>query len=572
MSERTNERRLAAILAADVVGFSRLIGGDEAGTLARLAALRAEVIDPLTARHGGRVFKTTGDGVLAEFPSAVEALRCAIEIQEHQRDAADPLPLRIGLHQGDVVVQGDDLLGDGVNIAARLEPLAEPGGIAMSARVYEDATGKIAMEAEDIGVPALKNIARPVRVFRLRIGTPPPPATPASPGPALVVLPFRGADAADEPFTDALTEELINALAAWRSFPVIARNTAFAYQGAGVDVRVIGRDLGVRYVLSGTVRALAGRLRLAVSLADVDSAEVLLSESFTYDAADPASLLDEIVRALAGVLAPEIQKLERARGLTRPTADAGAYDLFVRGMWHRYRDTREDLARAEALFRAALAIDPAYARATAALSLCRNYAAISRWDSDVAAAHAESLTLARQAVADDPRDPHAHFALGVAFMNHRRLGDAMAELRTAVRLNPSHAFARANLGQVFNYLNRPAEALPEIETALRLNPHDPRRYMWLPYVAASHYLARRYRDCLQAAEQALLANPGYPLAVRYLVAALGQLGLPAEAAAVLPVMRRVDRDLANLEALTRKLFVPAAADHLLEGFRRAGFT
>jgi adenylate cyclase len=566
-----SERRLAAILVLDVVGYSALVGADEPGTLARLRALRSDVVDPLIAAHGGRIFKTTGDGLLAEFPSAVGALGCAIAIQQRQRDAADALALRIGLHQGEVVVDGDDLLGDGVNIAARIEPLAEPGGIAMSARVREDAAGKIAFEAEDLGVPPLKNIARPVRVFRLRIAT--PAARPAPPGerPALVVLPFRGGGPADEPFTDGLTEELTNALAAWRSFPVIARNSAFAYRGADVDVRVVGRDLGVRYVLTGVVRRAGAQLRLTVELADVETADILLAEHFAYDAADLMALQDEIVRAVAGILAPEVQKLERERGLRRASADAGAYGLFTRGMWHRYRDTREDLARAEALFRAALEIDPHYARATAALSLCRNYAAISRWDPDYYGAHAESLVLARRAVADDPRDPHAQFALGVAFMNHRRMAEAIATLGEAVRLNPSHAFARANLGQVFNYLNRPADGLVEIETALRLNPHDPRRYMWLPYLAASHYLAGRYRACLEAAEQALQANPGYPLAVRYLVAALGQLGLPAEAAAVLPVLRRVDRDLAGLETLTRELFVPPAAEHLLDGFRKAGF-
>ena len=233
------DRRLAAILAADVVGFSRLIGADEATTLARLRALRQDTIDPLMAEHGGRIFKTTGDGILAEFSSAVQALRCAIAIQTRQRDHPEALHLRIGLHQGDVVVEGDDLLGDGVNIAARIEPLAEPGGIAMSARVREDAIGKVALELEDLGIPVLKNIARAIRVFRMRIGTPPAPVAVESVRAALAVLPFRGAVPEDEPFADGLTEELINALAAWRSFPVIARNSAFAYRGQDADIRVV---------------------------------------------------------------------------------------------------------------------------------------------------------------------------------------------------------------------------------------------------------------------------------------------------------------------------------------------
>jgi tetratricopeptide (TPR) repeat protein len=240
-------------------------------------------------------------------------------------------------------------------------------------------------------------------------------------------------------------------------------------------------------------------------------------------------------------------------------------------MWHRYRNTREDLERAEALFRQALEIDPGYARATAALSLCRNFAAISRWVPDVEAAHTESMVLARQAVADDPRDPHAHFALGVACMNARRLPEAITELREAIRLNPSHAFAHANLGQVFNYLNRPDEGLPQVELGLRLNPHDPRRFMWLPYLAAGHYLSHRYKECLAACEQALLANPGYPHAVRYMVASLGQLGLSADAQRLFGLLRQYDGDIAGVSALTRHFFVPEAAEHLLDGFRRAGF-
>jgi TolB-like protein/Tfp pilus assembly protein PilF len=498
-------------------------------------------------------------------------LRCAIAIQERQRDDSGALPLRVGLHQGDVVIDGDDVLGDGVNIAARIEPLAEPGGIAMSARVREDATGKIDFDIEDLGVPDLKNIARQVRVFRMRIGTPAPSTSPAPPRPALVVLPFHSPQRDDEPFADALTEELINAFSAWRSFPVIARNSAFAYRARDVDVRVIGVELGVRYIVSGTVRRGSGRWRVSVALADAETAEILLSETYVHDDADSLVLQDEIVRALAGILAPEVLKLERERAVRRSAVEMSKYDLFVRGMWHRYRDTREDLSRAEALFRAALDIDPNYARATAALSLCRNFAAISRWTDDWSGAFAEALALAERAVADDPRDPHAHFALGVAYMNIRRLPEAIDALREAIRLNPSHAFAHANLGQVFNYLNRPDEGLVEVETALRLNPHDPRKFMWLPYVAASHYLARRYRACLEASEQALRANPGYPLAVRYMVAALGQLGLVAEAANTLPLMRRIDREFTELEEMTRRLFVPEAADHLLEGFRRAGF-
>jgi len=390
--------------------------------------------------------------------------------------------------------------------------------------------------------------------------------------PAIAVLPFRSFVAADEPFTDGLTEELISALSAWRMFPVIARNSVFAYRGRDIDVRVIGRELGARYIVSGSVRRHGAQARVTLELADVETAENLLSEHYDHTSTDPFALQDEIVHKIAGILGPEVLKLERERAVRRPATDANVYDLFERGMWYRYRNSREDLEQAAALFREALKIDPHYARATAALSLCCNFAAQSRWVPDVAAAYTESLTLARRAVADDPRDPHAHFALGVACMNVRRIPEAITEYREALRLNPSHAFAHANLGQVFNYLNRPDEGRAEVELGLRLNPHDPRRFMWLPYLAASHYLSRRYTACLEASEQALSANPGYPPGVRYMVAALGQLGRAAQAQPLLALLRRYDGDFAGVEANWRRLFVPEAADHLLEGIRRAGLT
>jgi adenylate cyclase len=390
--------------------------------------------------------------------------------------------------------------------------------------------------------------------------------------PAIAVLPFRSHDEDDAPLADGLTEELINALSRWRSFPVIARNSVFAWRGRDQDMREVGRELGARYIVSGGVRRHEGQVRVDLDLVDAETGENLLSERHDHAAADPQAIQDELVLAIAGVLAPEVQKLERKRAVERPPAVPGVYDLYERGMWHRYRNTREDLEAAEALFRQALELDPRYARASAALSLCRNFAAISVWVPDVPATHAESLALARRAVADDPRDPHAHFALGVACINNARRNEAISELREAIRLNPSHAYAHANLGQMLNFLNRPEEALPQIELALRLNPHDPHRFMWLPYLAAAHYLAKRYKECLDACEQALVANPGFPHALRYLIAALGRLGRHEEAVRMLPLLRRIDGNLAGSRKLCESLFVPDAAAHIVEGWRLAGFT
>jgi adenylate cyclase len=582
-------RRLAAVMGADILGYSALIGGAEEQVHRRVGAELERICREAEKSHG-RIFTYAGDSLMVEFPSAVEALRCAMRVQESSArrnarlDPRDRILFRIGLNTGEVVVQGDRIGGTTVNVAARLEAIAEPGGIALSATVFQQVQRTIPAPYEPIGERRLKNIRDAVQVYALGaavftrggVSAPTPPRADVVPlpqgferQPAIAVLPLRSFSADDEPFTDALTEELINALSRWRSFPVIARNSVFAYRGRELDVRVIGRELGARYMVTGNVRRHGERVRVTLGLVDVETAENLLSEQYDRASSDPFLLQDELVRAIAGVLAPEVLKLERTRAVQRPPSQPGVYDLYERGMWHRYRNTREDLAQAEILFRQVLVIDPGYARATAALSLCRNFAAISLWVPDVAAAHLESLVLARRAVADDPRDPHAHFALGVACMNNARRSEAIDELHEAIRLNPSHSFAQANLGHLYNYLDRPQQALPLIDIALRLNPHDPRRFMWLPYLAASHYLAGRYKECLAACDQALAANPGYPHALRYIVAALGRLGRSAEAGRLLPLMR--PQDFARNEELCRSLFVHTAADRLIEGRRLAGF-
>jgi TolB-like protein len=374
-----------------------------------------------------------------------------------------------------------------------------------------------------------------------------------------------------EHVVDGLTDDLIAAISAWRVFPVISRSTAFVHRGSTADPRLLGRQLGARYIVAGSLRGRAGQLRVQAELTDVESGAVLLATHFDRPAGGIEAMQDELVLAICGVLAPELHRQERERAARRPRADASAQDLVHRGQWHRLRGGRDDHAAAEALFAEVLAGDPAHARALAALSIARNYAAIRRWTDDVPAAFRESLDLARRARQADPRDPQGQYAFGLALMNLGRREDAMEALRLATDLNPSLTAARANLGQLLNYLNRPEEALAELNLALRLSPQDPYLFQWLPYVAASHYLAGRYRDSLAASEQALLLAPEYPLAVRYLVASLGQLGQAQAAAAALPLMRRIDGDPTRLEAMARRLFVPEAAAHIMEGFRKAGF-
>lgn len=390
--------------------------------------------------------------------------------------------------------------------------------------------------------------------------------------PTVAVLPFRAQTIDDEAFGDGLAEELINAISGWRNFPVIARNSSFAYRGRTMDARVIGRELGARYLVGGNLRRRGDQMRVTLDLVDVETAETLIVQSFDFATDAALSGHDQMVRALAGVLAPELLQQELARAVQRTAQEEGAYELYVRGYWYYRHFTRESVQTAETLYKAALEKEPNYARALATLSMCRNYVAISRWVADTDAAYHEALDYARRAVAADRRDPTTHFVLGVAYLNSRRLPEGIVSLGEAIRLNPSYAHALANLGHAYNFLNRPDDAVPLIELGMRLNPHDPLRFMWLPNLAASHYLARRYLQCLEICHQALDLKPDYPHAVRYIVAALGQLGRYDQAAAMLPLLRGIDGDYGRLDALCRRLFVPKAADHLMDGFRRAGFT
>jgi adenylate cyclase len=349
------ERRLAAILAADVAGYSRLIEADEEGTLSRLRALRAEIIDPKIAVHKGRIVKTMGDGLLVEFASVVDALRCAAEIQAAMAESNAPLPadkridLRIGINMGDIVVEDGDIFDDGVNIAARLEGLAEPRGICVSARVQEDAAGRLDLVFEDIGEQALKNIARPVRVYRVgpRAGACPwqgtggphaagtaavLPALPLPDKPSIAVLPFTNltGDPEQEYFADGMVEEIITALSRIRWLFVIARNSSFTYKGQAVDVKQVGRELGVRYVLEGSVRKASGCVRITVQLIDASNGTYLWAERFDGSLEDVFDLQDKVAVSVAGVIEPALQAAETARSAHRPTSDLTAYDLYLR--------------------------------------------------------------------------------------------------------------------------------------------------------------------------------------------------------------------------------------------------
>ena len=375
----TQTRRLAAILAADVAGYSRLIGADEGGTLDRLRALRRELLDPKIAEHRGRLVKTTGDGLLVEFGSVVDALRCAVEVQSEMTGHNTGVPpnkrieLRIGINVGDIVVEGGDIFGDGVNVAARLEGLAEPGGICVSARVQEDAAGKLDLAFEDIGEQQLKNIARPVRVFGAVIGQKPvpEPALALPDKPSIAVLPFANmsGDAEQEYFADGMVEEIITALSRIRWLFVIARNSSFTYKGQAVDVKQVGRELGVRYVLEGSVRKAGNRVRITGQLIDATTGAHLWADRFDGSFEDVFDLQDKVASSVAGVIEPALQAAETACSANRPTTDLTAYDLYLRA----YAMSLSSAARfpeALGLVEQAIARDPRYGPALAWAAIC----------------------------------------------------------------------------------------------------------------------------------------------------------------------------------------------------------
>ena len=526
----TATRRLAAILAADVVGFSRLIGADEAATLARLRTLRTDTIDPLMAEHHGRIFKTTGDGLLAEFSSAVDALRCALAIQHKQRDTENALQLRIGLHQGDVVIDGDDLLGDGVNIAARIEPLAEPGGIALSARVREDAAGKVEIDVEDLGMPELKNIAQPVRVFRVHLGAPARPVLPLPDKPSLVVLPFQNmsGDPEQEYFADGMVEDITSALSRIGWLLVTGRNTAFTYKGRAVDLRQVGRDLGVRYALEGSVRKAGGRVRITCQLIETAGGNHIWTERFDGELADIFDLQDRITESVVGAIEPSLQRAEIARASGKPTESLDAYDLLLRALPLFYSRTSEALESAVDLLRRAIEIDPAYIRARSFLGAALYSRCVNGWEAP--GDRETAIALARAVIATGTDDPEAlqwtAVPLSVLAGDHPA---ALAALHRAIHLHPNSALILQTLGHVHCFTNELELAIGYLERAIRLSPLDPAQGFMQIGLGRAHLLAGRADTALPFLRRAVRDLPNSREPHHMLIHALTRLGRLDEA-------------------------------------------
>jgi adenylate cyclase len=574
------ERRLAAIFAADVVGYSRLIGVDEEGTLERLKGHRRELIDPAIAEHQGRIFKTTGDGVLVEFASPVKAVRCAIDVQQGMagRNADVPkeqrIELRIGINLGDVITDDDDIYGDGVNVAARLEGIAEPGAVYVSGAVRDFVCDRPEIVLEDLGERSLKNIAKPVRVFRIKapVGAPQTAGPPSVPDkPSIAVLPFMNmsGDAEQEYFSDGMTEDLITDLSKVSGLFVIARNSSFAYKGRSVKVQDIGRDLGVRFVLEGSVRKAGNRVRITAQLIDAGSGGHLWAERFDRDLSDIFSMQDEVMEKIVGALRVTLTPGEERRLRQRGTTNVEAYESWLQAREALSRSTRESAAQARAMHRRAIELDPYFAAPHAGVALTSIAEYSSGWATDPAQALDEAERWARRAIELNDQEPVSHMALGSVLMWRRDLDGALAEFRRMISLDPNFAQGHAATGMVLTFAGRPADALEAIAAAMRLDPYYPS--ILLHFLGLANFGLERYETAVQQLVERIVRTPGTDSSRVVLAACYGHLGRAEDARAAWAELLEVNPEF-SLTQRARVLPYKDAGDfqRIVEGLAKAG--
>jgi TolB-like protein/class 3 adenylate cyclase len=583
--ETSRNRRLAAILAADVVGYSRLVAADEEGTLRTLGTYRAAISD-LVSEHGGRIFGTAGDGVIVEFASVVQAVRAAVAIQRAlQRHNADLPPgrrleYRIGINLGDVVAEGDDLLGDGVNVAARLQEIANPAGICISGAVREQTEDKLDFRLVSIGEQSLKNIPRKVLVHRVEWEAEKPDPTtvlssrtPALPDkPSIAVLPFvnMSGDREQEYFADGVTEDIITALSHYRWFFVIARNSTFAYKGRALDVKQIAHELGVRYVLEGSVRKAANRIRATAQLIDADTGIHLWAERFDRDLSDVFSLQDEITQSVVAAIEPEMLLVEGRRATRKTAGNLDAFDHCMRGIWHFQQFARDENREAEIFLRQAINLDSTLALAHTYLARTLNNRIWWGWSKDIDKDIADELTAATRAVELDGRDPYSHYALLLATMITLHHEQSLAAAQRAIDLSPNFALGYFALGWIRIYMGRSAEAIDPMLRSLRLNPNDRQSETFLGQAAIAQYHIANFEDAADYCRRALRVRR-HRFILRTLLAALGQLGRRDEAAAVLSELDEVKPpEAARHWEVTMPYSDRASRVFFEEGLRKAG--
>ena len=586
------ERRLAAILAADVVGYSRLMGEDEAGTLARLKSLRKELVQPKIAGGRGRIVKLMGDGLLAEFPSVVEAVRCAVEIQQDMAGREAGLPeerrirLRIGVNLGDIIVEGSDIYGDGVNVAARLEGLAEPGGICISGKVYEEVRNKLPTAFEDLGEQEVKNIAEPVRVYRWTDATADPKpgmagaegALPLPDKPAIAVLPFTNmsGDPEQEFFADGITEDIITALSKLRWFLVIARNSTFVYKGKALDIKQIGRELGVRYILEGSVRKVGNRIRITAQLIDAKSGAHLWAQHYDRELTDIFQLQDDITQSVTATIEPKLVAAEGVRSQNRSPEDLGAWGLVMRALTHYGRMTTKESEAAIEILRKAVKQYPDYGPAHSLLAFMLLVSGHVGW---IPESHGyyyadelaqQATVLAHRACELDNDDPWAHLALGYLAFTERRTEKTVREYMRAIELNPNFATAYGYLGWALVFDGQSDNALEYFQQALRMSPHDPLLAFFCSGTGVAHYFARRYDKAIEWTGRAIAERPGFTAAHRIHCASLAQAGKTEETRAAVAKLKALQPTISIAWIEQHVPYTSRAMPHFLDGMRKAG--
>jgi len=539
MAEERIQRRLAAILAADVVGYSRLMEADETGTLTRLKALRRDVIDPLISAHSGRTVKLMGDGALVEFASAVDAVTCAIAVQKQVRDINAGLPeggriaFRIGINVGDVIVDGDDIYGDGVNVAARIEALAEPGGICISRSAAEQVRDKVPIRIEPRGEQTVKNIARPIEVFRIVAedfaadivaGLAGSSAT-ATDKPAIVVLPFvnMSGDAEQEFFTDGITEDIITELSRFRDLLVISRNSAFTYKGKPINVQTVAKELGVHYVVEGSVRKAASRVRITVQLIDAESDRHLWAERFDRELADIFAIQDEVTRAIVSILPGRVAAAAGDRVQRKAPESLAAYECVLVGKRLHHRSSRDDNAEAQRVLDRAIALDPAYAHAHAWKGCVLGQSFVNGWSADSTATVRAAEREVTLALSLDENDSDVHRVLAAIQLSiHHDYDRALYHQERALALNPNDDLIVVQQGEMLTWTGRADEGIEWIEKAMRLNPYHPERF-W-NHLGRAFFVARRYGDAVKAFQRITRADASHMAFLAAAYAALGDDG------------------------------------------------
>ncbi|MCP4316036.1 MAG: tetratricopeptide repeat protein [Hyphomicrobiales bacterium] len=589
MALEREERRLAAILAADMVEYSRLMEADERGTIARQKAHRNELIDPTIAEHNGRIVKTTGDGLLVEFASAVDATECAVAIQRamagREKDVpeASRIRYRVGINLGDIVIDDDDILGDGVNVASRLEEMSDAGGICISGNVHEQIAGKLDVDYTDLGEQPVKNLVRPVRVYRAKLEglddvvggaeVHVAPGLDLSDKPSIAVLAFENLsdDPGQEYFSDGITEDIITALSKFHWFFVIARNSSFTYKGGAVDAKRIARELGVRYILEGSVRRVGNRVRISAQLIDAEADHHLWAERYDRELEDIFEVQDEITQRIVSTVGPELVSAETQRAHRKNSEELGTWDCVMRASWHLYHFERKHNAEARSLLNKAVKIDPNSAIAFGQLAMSHLIEVGLGWAEVPAKNLAVASRAAKAALALDNRDAYAIGLMGVVERNQGRFEDAYASFEKALELNPNLAMAFGAFGSALALGGESERAIVQLKQAIRLSPHDPMIPTWFAYLAFAEFVSNRYGDAIQWARRAVKQRPDFAGGYRVLAASCAHQGELSQArTAVRKLLAAAPHSTLGYVRKLRIFKNQADMDRYLDGLRKAG--